>query len=36
MRKGLEERVRGYAVIVDGRIIQVIYETCRRRFWGRE
>jgi len=32
-RKELEERTRGYAVIVDGRIVQVICETCRKRFW---
>jgi len=29
----LEERARGYAVIVNGQIVQVICEECRRRFW---
>jgi len=29
-RKELEEGVRRYAVIVDGRIVQVICEECRR------
>jgi len=33
MRRELKERTRGYAVILDGRIVQVICETCRRRFW---
>jgi len=32
-KKELEERARGYAVIVDGRIVQVICEDCRKRFW---
>jgi hypothetical protein len=31
-KRGLEERVRGYAVIVDRRIVQVICEECRKRF----
>jgi hypothetical protein len=33
-KKELEERARDYAVIVDGRAVQIICETCRRRFWG--
>jgi len=33
-RKELRERTRGYAVIVDGRIVQAICEKCRKRFWG--
>jgi len=31
----LGKRARGYAVIVDGRIVQVICEEYRKRFWGR-
>jgi len=31
----LEERVRGYTIIVDGRIVQIICETCRKKFWSR-
>jgi len=33
-KKEPEERARGYAVIVDGRIVQVICKKCRKRFWG--
>jgi len=33
-KKELGERARGYAVIVDGRIVQIICEECRKRFWG--
>jgi len=33
-KKELGERARGYAVIVDGRIVQIICEACKRRFWG--
>ena len=32
-KKEPEERAKGYAIIVDGRIIQVICEECRKRFW---
>jgi len=33
-KRELEERARGYAVIIDGRIVQVICKTCRKRLWG--
>jgi hypothetical protein len=33
-RKELEERARGYVVIVDGRVVQIICETCRKKFWS--
>jgi len=33
-RKELGERTSGYAVIVDGRMVQVICEECRKRLWG--
>ncbi|MCF3653192.1 MAG: hypothetical protein L2C94_003390 [Aigarchaeota archaeon] len=32
-KRGLKERVRSYAVIVDSRIVQVVCEACRKRFW---
>jgi len=33
-KEELEERAKGYAVIIDGQIVQVICEGCRKRFWG--
>ena len=33
-KRELEERARGYAVMVDGGIVQIICETCRKRLWG--
>jgi hypothetical protein len=35
-RKELEERASGYAVIVDGRIVQMTCETCKREFRVRK
>jgi uncharacterized protein with PIN domain len=32
-RRELDERARGYTVIVYGRVMQIICETCGRRFW---
>ena len=32
-KRELEERLKGYAVIVDGKIVQVICEEYRKRFW---
>jgi hypothetical protein len=29
-----KERVRGYAVIMDGWMLQIICKTCRKRFWN--
>jgi hypothetical protein len=31
-KRELEESIRGYAVIVDGRVVQVIYNSYRKRF----
>ena len=36
MKRELEERARGYAVIIDGRIVQIICETCRKRFRDKD
>jgi len=33
-KKELEESARGYAVMIGGRIVQIICETCRKRFCG--
>jgi len=33
-KKELKEKAKDYAVIVDGRIVQVICGECRKRFWG--
>jgi len=32
-KKELEERARGYAVIVNSQTVQVICKECRKRFW---
>jgi len=33
-RRKLGERTRGCAVIVNGRLVQIICRECRKRFWG--
>jgi hypothetical protein len=33
-KRELEERAKDYAVIVNGRIVQVICKECRKQFWG--
>jgi len=34
-KKELEERAKGYSVIIDGRTVQIICKECRKQFWGR-
>ena len=33
-KRELEERAKDYAVIVNGRIVQVICKECRKQFWS--